>query len=456
MIDPTNRRNFLRASGAFALGLGALGAQKAPEKAPDPPAKAPGVNAPREPEPVPEEPKKPVKSKDALVVGVMGTNGRGTELATEFATQPGSVVRYVCDVDANNAGRCARAVTERQDLEPTVVADFRRILDDKSVDALVIAAPDHWHAIAAILACKAGKHVYVEKPCCHNPREGELLVQAARKYKRTVQQGTQRRSWPKNVEGVELVRSGGIGRVLFSRGWYNNKRPGIGRGKPVPVPPRLDWALWQGPAPEKEFRDNYVHYNWHWFWNWGTGELGNNGVHGLDVCLWGLGVDYPRRVTAGGGRYYYDDDQQTPDTLGVTYDFGDKGMIVWEGRSCNPHGFEGSGFGAAFYGDEGTVVIDGGGYRVFDEKGKQAKEVGGGGANAGHVTNFLECARSGERPAADIEIGYRSALVCHLGNIAWRTGRTVNLDPDTHRIAGDREQQTLWGREYRKGWEPTV
>jgi predicted dehydrogenase len=184
--------------------------------------------------------------------------------------------------------------------------------------------------------------------------------------------------------------------------------------------------------------------------------LGNNGVHALDVCLWGLGVDYPKRVTAGGGRYYFDDDQQTPDTLSVTYDFGDQGMIVWEGRSCHPVGFEGSAFGAAFYGSDGTVVIDGGGYKVLDNKGKVAQSVGGNGGNAEHVNNFIDCARSGKRPAADIEIGYRSALACHLGNIAYRTGRTVNMDPTTHRITGDREQEALWRREYRKGWEPKV
>jgi predicted dehydrogenase len=452
MPDHANRRDFLRASGALAISIGALGAAQAAA-----PEKAPAPNARREPEPEPKD-QPPAKPGiiDPLVVGVMGTNGRGTELATEFATQPGSVVRYVCDVDANNAARCARAVKERQEVDPTVVADFRRILDDQSVDALVIAAPDHWHAIAAILACQAGKHVYVEKPCCHNPHEGATLVVAARKHNRVVQHGTQRRSWPKNVEAIELVRSGGIGKVLFSRGWYSNQRPSIGRGKPAPVPPRLDWTLWQGPAPEREFHDNYVHYNWHWFWNWGTGELGNNGVHALDVCLWGLGVDYPRRVTAGGGRYYFDDDQETPDTLSVTYDFGDKGMIVWEGRSCHPLGFEGSGFGAAFYGSDGTVVIDGGGYKVLDNKGKVTKTVGGNGGNAEHVNNFIDCTRTGKRPAADIELGYRSALACHLGNIACRTGRTVNLDPTPHRIASDKEQEALWRREYRKGWEPKV
>jgi predicted dehydrogenase len=441
MIEPSNRREFLRLSGTLALAMGGIAVAQAQE---------PGTK----PETKPEAPEKPRKV-DPLVVAVMGMGGRGTELANEFATQGGSVVRYVCDVDEANAGRAAKVVTERQGEAPKVATDFRTILDDKSVDALVIAAPDHWHAPAAILACAAGKHVYVEKPCCHNPHEGELLVAAARKYNRVVQHGTQRRSWPKNVEGVELVRSGGIGRVLFSRGWYNNQRPSIGRGKPVPVPGKLDWGMWQGPAPEREYRDNLHPYNWHWFWNWGTGELGNNGVHALDVCLWGLGVDYPRRVTAGGGRYHYDDDQETPDTLSVTYDFGDK-MIVWEGRSCHPYGLEGSGFGAAFYGDEGTVIIDGGGYRVLDNKGKLVKEVAGNGGNAEHVTNFIDCTRTGARPVADIETGYKSTLVCHLGNIAHRAGGAVNLDPKTHRITGNPEAEALWRREYRKGWEPKV
>lgn len=446
----TPRRDFLRASGALALTLGATsaGAQiPADGKSNAPPAPAKPSSEPNPPNPTKVEP---------LVVGVMGTNGRGTELAAEFATQPGSVVRYVCDVDENNAARCAKAVTERQGVDPLVVKDFRRMLDDKSVDALVIAAPDHWHAPAAILACAAGKHVYVEKPCCHNPHEGEMLVAAARKFGRVVQHGTQRRSWPKNVEAIDFVRGGGVGTVRFVRGWYANQRPGIGRGKSVPIPPKLDWDLWQGPAPAREFRDNYVPYHWHWFWNWGTGELGNNGVHALDLCLWGLGVDYPRHVSAGGGRYYHDDDQETPDTLSVTYDFGDKGLIVWEGRSCHPLGFKGSGFGAAFYGSEGVVVIEGGGYKVLDLQGKVVKTVGGNGGNAEHVTNFIECAGSGNRPAADIEIGYRSTLVCHLGNIAYRTGRTINLDPRTHQIAADKEQQALWRREYRKGWEPKV
>ena len=444
MSEHANRREFLLRSGSIGVAMGAVASIG--RAADDKPAEA----QPDAPEP------------QRVVVGVMGMGGRGTELATEFATRPGTVVKYVCDVDEARSNRAASAVASRLSGDkaepPQSVGDFRRILDDKDVDVLVIAAADHWHAPAAILACAAGKHVYVEKPCCHNPREGELLVAAARKHNRVVQHGTQRRSWPKNVEGVELVRSGGIGRVLFSRGWYNNVRPSIGRGKQTAPPSNLDYALWQGPAPERPFRDNILHYHWHWFWHWGTGECGNNGVHALDVCRWGLGVDYPRRVTAGGGRYYYHDDQETPDTHSVTYDFGEKGMIVWEGRSCHSRGFEGSGFGIAFYGDAGTVVIDGGGYKVFDPRDKLVKDVSGNGGNAEHVQNFLDCVRGekGATLAAEIEEGHKSALLCHLGNIAYRTGRTVNLDARNHKPVGDKDAEALWTRGYRPGWEPKV
>src|SRR5690349_11768459 len=180
------------------------------------------------------------------------------------------------------------------------------------------------------------------------------MIQAARKHNRVVQLGTQRRSTPGVIEAVGKVKNGAIGKVLFSRGWYNNTRPSIGHGKTAPVPSWLDYTLWQGPAPERPYKDNLIHYNWHWFWHWGTGELGNNGIHALDVCRWGLGVEYPYRVTAGGGKYRHDDDQETPDTLVTTYDFGDK-EITWEGRSWHPRGFEGSQFGIAFYGDQGTM-----------------------------------------------------------------------------------------------------
>jgi predicted dehydrogenase len=461
MSEPTNRREFLRnitvaGAGLAALGPAALQAANVPGPKP-----AGQTGASTRPTSATRPASRPAKAEHPLSFAVIGTSwtgknpGRGTELALSLAALPGAVVRYVCDVDADHVRRSAAIVAEKQGIEPKAAGDFRRVLDDKSIDAVAIATPDHWHSPAAILACAAGKHVYVEKPCCHNPHEGELLVEAARKYNRVVQHGTQRRSWPKNVEAIERVKSGDIGRVLFSRGWYTNDRPETGRRTPAAVLSGLDWELWQGPAPRRPFTENVVHYKWHWYWNWGTGELGNNGIHALDVCRWGLGVDHPRRVTAGGGRYFFHDDQETPDTLSVTYDFGDK-EIVWEGRSCLPRGIEGSQFGIAFYGDKGTIVIDGGGYKLFDPKGKQVESQSGPGGNGEHLQNFIDCIESGKRPNAPIDEGFKSVLLCHLGNIAWRTGRVINCDPQTGQIHGDPEAAGLWRREYEKGWEPKV
>ncbi|MBI3836900.1 MAG: Gfo/Idh/MocA family oxidoreductase [Planctomycetia bacterium] len=394
--------------------------------------------------------------QEAVVLGVIGTNGRGAALAGSFAALGGARIAYVCDVDERVIDKAVSAVAVKQDQAPKRVGDLRRIFDDATVDAVVIATPDHWHAPATILACAAGKHVYVEKPASHNPREGELMIAAARKHARVVQLGTQRRSMPGHIEAIERLRAGEIGRVLFSRGWYTVTRGSIGHGKPTSVPPGLDYALWQGPAPEREYRDNVVHYNWHWFWNWGTGELGNNGIHSLDICRWGLGVDYPRRVSAGGGKYFFDDDQETPDTHVVTYDFGDK-AITWEGRNWHRHGFEGSTFGIAFYGDRGSMVLDFSGYKILDAGDKQiASQTNGFEGHDPHLKNFLECVRSGARPNADIEEGHKSTLLCHLGNIAYRTGHTLDLDPRSGQIQNDPAASALWSREYRPNWEPKV
>jgi predicted dehydrogenase len=393
---------------------------------------------------------------EAVTLGVIGTNGRGAALAASFAAVGGARVACVCDVEERALDKGVSAVAGKQSHAPRRVTDLRRILDDPLVDAVVIATPDHWHAPATIMACAAGKHVYVEKPASHNPREGEWMVAAARKHKRVVQVGTQRRSMPGTIEAIKRLQAGEIGRVLFSRGWYNAVRQPIGHGQRAPVPDGLDYALWQGPAPEREYRDNVVHYNWHWFWHWGTGELGNNGIHSLDICRWGLGVDYPHRVTAGGGKYFFDDDQETPDTHVVTYDFGDK-SLVWEGRNWHRRGFEGSMFGIAFYGDKGALILDGGSYKIYDAEGKQiAAETKGFDGHDPHLKNFLACVRSLARPNADIEAGHKSTLLCHLGNIAYRTRHTLNLDPATGQVQNDPAATALWSREYRPGWEPSV
>jgi predicted dehydrogenase len=270
-----------------------------------------------------------------------------------------------------------------------------------------------------------------------------------------VQVGMQRRSWPAVIEAIEKLRGGAIGRVLYSRGWYANRRPTIGKGKLTSPPPELDYSLWQGPAPERPFKDNYLHYTWHGFWNWGTGELGNNGVHALDMCRWGLGVDFPTRVASGGGKYRYDDDQETPDTHTVTFDFGDK-TIFWEGLSWSPRGMEGESFGVTFHGERGTMVINSTGYVTYD---LMNKEIGKASAKAGdeiHMADFVASIRAGRRPRADIEEGHKSALLCHLGNIAYRVGRVLHCDPKSGRILNDDAAMRLWTREYRPGWEPKM
>ncbi|HCU18465.1 MAG TPA: dehydrogenase, partial [Bacteroidales bacterium] len=335
---------------------------------------------------------------------------------------------------------------------------------------MVIAAPDHWHAPAAILASKAGKHVYLEKPCSHNPGEGELLVAAAEKYKNVIQMGNQRRSFPNVVAGIAELKSGIIGRPYFAKTWYTNNRPSIGKGKEVPVPSWLDYELWQGPAPRMPYKDNLIHYNWHWFWNWGTGEALNNGTHFVDLARWGLGVDFPVKVASSGGRYRYSDDWETPDTQVISMEFDNNTGMTWEGLSCNGRPIEGSAVGVIFSGDNGSLRIDAGNaYSVFDLQGKIVKEVKAdtvidsrnlsnpsGGLDAVHIVNFLEAIRKGTKLNADILSGHKSTLLVQLGNIAQRTGHTLNINPANGHIQNDTASEKLWSREYQPGWEPVV
>ena len=394
-------------------------------------------------------------SQRKVVVGVMGLS-RGRSLAVGFTRQPNVEVKYVCDIDKNRAASCAKLVEGEVGKAPQPVGDFRRILDDKSVDALVCAAPNHWHAPSTILACSAGKHVYVEKPCCHNPREGELMVQAARKNRRAVQMGTQRRSGPGTIQGIQKLHKGVIGRVYLVRAFYASARGSIGKGKETGVPAHVDYDLWQGPAPRVPYRSNVVHYNWHWFWHWGNGELGNNGVHTLDLCRWGLGVDYPIRVNSSGGRYRFEDDQQTPDTHNVSFEFEGRRAITWQGLSCNRHSAD----FVTFYGENGTLALESnGGHTIYDSRDKVVERVKSSSrGDAEHIANFLAAIRN-EKPLklnAEIEKGHKSTLLCHLGNIAQRTGRTLNCDPSNGHIIDDKQAMALWSRNYEKGWEPKV
>lgn len=393
---------------------------------------------------------------ETIVVGIMGTNNRGNALAKGFASQSNCRVGAVCDVDSRALEKTAATVGQSQSEKPLLVEDFRRMLDNQSIDAIVIAAPDHWHAPATVFACNVGKHVYCEKPASHNPAEGEMAIAASQKNDRVVDIGTQRRSAPKIQEAIARMKKGELGEVLYSRGWYNNRRGPIGTGKAVPVPSWLNYQLWQGPAPKEDYRDNIVHYNWHWFWNWGTGEIGNNGVHAVDICRWGLGVDYPTKVASTGTRARYEDDQETPDTQMATFHFPGNKMITWEGISWQPRGREDSMFGISFHGTEGSLVIDGGGYKIYDMHNKLVEEVSGVVSDSAHLSNFLECIRTNQKPNATIEEAHKSTLLCQLGNIAHRTSSVLEIDPANGHIQNNQAAKNLWGRDYNPAFEPKV
>src|ERR1035438_1357392 len=274
-------------------------------------------------------------SNDRLNLAVIGLNGRGyAHLSSLKANKSTARISHVCDVDSNILKKFADSAQREMGEAPVVEKDFRKVLEMKNVDAITIATPDHWHAPMAIAGLQAGKHVYGEKPCSHNPAEGEMLVQAQQKYGKLVQMGTQQRSSPHTIEIVDKIHGGLIGRAYFAKAWYSNVRKSIGVGKEAPVPSQLDWDLWQGPVPRRPYKDNVQPYNWHWFKTWGTGESLNNGTHEVDVCRWALGVDYPNSVASIAGRYQFKDDWQFYETLITSYEYDDK-MISWEGKCCN-------------------------------------------------------------------------------------------------------------------------
>ena len=339
-------------------------------------------------------------------VATIGVRNQGKTLTAHLAGLPDVDVVALCDVDESLRPAATSAATDVHGKSPRWESDFRRILDDRTIDAVVIATPDHWHAPMTILACQAGKDVYVEKPVSHNVREGQQMVAAARRSGRVVQSGLQQRSGTHFQSAVDFVRSGKLGAVHLAKAWTVHRRKPIGRKRDSVPPDGVDYDLWLGPAPLRAFNANRFHYNWHWFWDYGTGELGNWGTHMLDVARWGLGVGLPTRISASGGRFHFDDDQETPDTLVVQYAYP-RATIVWEHRLWSTHGVEGRSAAAAFYGEAGTLVVDRGGWKVYDLAETIASDSSE--QPIAHLRNFVDCIKNRSRPAADIETGHVSS-----------------------------------------------
>lgn len=407
-------------------------------------------------------------ANDKVGIAVAGIRSRGKKLAQKFAAIDNVEIKYLVDVDNRYFADALNAVKPLQEKVPETLEDYRKVLNDKDVDALVIATPDHWHAPMAIEAVKAGKHVYVEKPHAHNPREGEMLVQACKRYGKLVQIGTQRRSIAKVDDMIGKLKDGIIGDIFLAKCFYCRKRLPIGFGQNVAVPDYLNWDLWQGPAPRVPYRDNIHPYNWHWFWHWGTGEALNNGTHMLDIARWALDLDYPIRVSSFGGRWHYRnvDDWECPDTQEIMIEFDDGVMVTWGGRSTNKFSTGYRGTDVLFFGTDGILDYNGNSdYQVYDldnnlvssskqEVKKKSGDTVDPGLNDRHAENFVQSIRGLETLTAPIDGGHKSVLLGLLGNISLRVGRTLKINKRNGHVLNDMEAMSLWQRVYEPGWEP--
>lgn len=407
-------------------------------------------------------------ANDQLNVAIIGVRSRAKAHVKAIHRDSNSKILYNCDVDDSIIEEHNAWCQENIGYVPKVEKDFRKVLEDKKVDAVFIATPEHWHAPMAIMAMQAGKHVYLEKPCSHNPYENDLLVAAQNKYKKKVQMGNQQRSAKTSIQAINDIRNGIIGEVYKGEAYYSNNRDSIGKGKEIAVPKTLNWDLWQGPAPRTPYRDNVHPYNWHWFRSWGTGEVHNNGTHEIDICRWALGVDLPKRVSSVGGLYTFEDDWEFPDNQQVTYEFDDNKFITWTGHSRGIMKPNRPGRGATIYGSKGTIMLDRNFYKLFDLQGNLIKEamegaesattntMGEGELDVMHVANFFDGIRKDKSLQADINDASISTMLCHLGNMAQDAGESLNIDTKTGKVLNNEKAMQGWKREYQEGWEPKL
>jgi predicted dehydrogenase len=390
-------------------------------------------------------------ANDAIRVGVAGIRGRGGGLIKEFHDLDSVQVVALCDVDRSVLDKRVKEFTDRNE-KVAAYGDYRRMLEDKSIDIVAVATPDHWHVPIAAASVIAGKDVYVEKPVCHTIAEGRYLVKLARKHGRIVQHGTQSRSSEGIREGIEYLKTGELGKIRMAKAINHQLRGPIGHFPDTEVPPGVNYDLWLGPAPKRPFNKNRFHYNWHWFWDYGTGDIGNDGIHQIDIARWGLGVGMPKAVSCSGTQLFYDDDHETPDTQIATFEYDDA-YLMFEMRLWTPYPLEGHDNGDVFYGDNGTLSIGRKGWQVTFKDGKAGP--GGPRGRYLHAVNFIKAVRSRKASDlnADVEVGYRSAVLCHMGNIAMRVGRRLRFDTQNERFIDDAEANTYLTKHYRQGFE---
>ncbi len=414
--------------------------------------------------------RKIIGANDRLNVAIMGLGRRMPAYIQPIAQKESNVeLLYLCDVMKSQRERAAGKFAKVLDYKPKLENDFRKAIADPNVDLMINATPDHWHTPGSILAIKAGKHVYVEKPCSHNMNESDLLVTAQKKYNKVVQMGNQQRSSDHTIRIINEIHNGIIGTPYKAVAFYTNSRGRVPVQKPVPVLDGLDWELFQGPAPRREYTEETWNYNWHWYgWNYGTAEAGNNATHELDVARWALGVDYPMHVVVEAAkRQFLDDGWEMYDNMDVTFKFAGNKVIKWDGKSRNGYDTYGGGRGTIIYGSEGSVFVDRSKYILYDRNGKMIKDnksasneagtaLGGGGdMSTTHVVNFFNTIRGKDKLNSHIAEGVISQAMVHYANIAYRIDKSFDIDDATGRMY-DRDAMKLWGRSYEPGWEPTL
>ena len=394
-----------------------------------------------------------------ITAALIGCGGMGSSHLKLLVKNPRVKIVALVDVDAERLAQAVRSVTDEGHPSPFATDDLRKVLERSDIEAVWIATPDHWHAPATIMACNAGKHVYVEKPCSHNLREGRLMIEAARKNNRIVQVGTQSRSTAHIRAAIERLHSGAIGDVLVAKAWNSQLRGNIGRRQPTEAPANLNYDYWVGPAPMRPYQSNLLHSIWRFWYDFGVGDIGNDGVHDIDIARWGLGVErQPSKITATGSKYFFDDDQQFPDTQYCVFEWPaddnvkHNRMLVYEQRDWSPYIQEGFENGNAFYGTKGMMILGkNGGWKLFGPRNKLIEEMTGGFDLPAHHDNFIKAIRQGEKPHADIAVNHLSTSLCHLANIACKVGRTLNFDPENEQIINDSPANAMLRRQYREG-----